>query len=519
MKSDRPLMSGAVLGDRYVLQDQVSESLGVRNWRAVDTQLERNVRVELLPADDPRAEQFVAAARDSVIVRDPRFLPVIDILENEQAFHAIVREWARAVPLHALLAQSPLTNRRAAEIVSEVAEAIAHAHERGVYHRRLTPHQILLKQNGGVRIIGLGVATALAPPNHEDSDADLARYSGLDVQAIGKLLYACLVGRWPGGHVDGLRAAPTQHGLLMRPHRVRAGIAPELDDLTQRILMPERQADRMISTASEIADATHDYLDGLGFAGLAPGTVSDNQMTDLGRFDPVVVPSGPPPGLEPPRRRPKALEATPPTRAQAGAEAFKQAFSGHRAALSIGIALVLALLFVLIGLVAHQSMQPDTPVIDAAPVQTLQIASADVFDPLGDSSNHSGVSAVIDQNLETGWQTATYSGSRRFGGVKDGMGILLDLGSAHEVHQVRVFLAGKPTDLSLKVAPATFSGKPSKLADFRDVARANEASEDATFGLGADTFTRWVLVWVRGLPPVGDNQFRAEVLEVSIRGR
>ena len=65
MVNQRSLSFGDVLAGRYVLQDQVSESLGVRNWRATDQQLHRNVRVELLSADDDRAENFIEAAQRS----------------------------------------------------------------------------------------------------------------------------------------------------------------------------------------------------------------------------------------------------------------------------------------------------------------------------------------------------------------------------------------------------------------------------------------------------------------------
>ncbi|RYI99973.1 MAG: hypothetical protein EON52_24675, partial [Actinomycetales bacterium] len=223
MSDRRPHVSGDVLASRYELADLVSESLGASNWRAVDRVLHRNVRVELLPADDPRGPNFLEAARRSTSVTDHRFLRVLDLLQDEDGVHVVVREWAKATPLSRLLAQSPLPNRRAAAIVAEVAESLAHAHDRGLVHRRLTPHQIMLKESGAVRIVGLGVATALAPADHQDSDDDLAAYRAADVQALGKLLYACLVSRWPGGHVDGLRAAPTEHGHLLRPRKVRAG--------------------------------------------------------------------------------------------------------------------------------------------------------------------------------------------------------------------------------------------------------------------------------------------------------
>lgn len=198
MSERRLLASGDVLAHRYELQDLVNEKLGSTTWRAHDQVLNRNVGIEMLSSADPRADHFLQAARESTAVTDPRFLRVLDLIEDEQHHHLVIREWARAFPLDQLLAQSPLPNRRAATVVAEVAEALSHAHEHGVYHRRLTPHQVLLKQSGAVRVVGLGVTTALSPVGRQDSLEDLQGYEQLDVQALGKLLYACLTSRWPG---------------------------------------------------------------------------------------------------------------------------------------------------------------------------------------------------------------------------------------------------------------------------------------------------------------------------------
>ncbi len=135
MSERRALKSGVVLADRYELQDQVSERLGSVTWRALDLVLNRNVGVELIPSSDPRAPHFLEAARRSTLVTDARFLRVLDLLENQHGHHAVVREWAKAFGLNQVLAQAPVPSRRAAHIVAEVAEALAHAHERGQYHR------------------------------------------------------------------------------------------------------------------------------------------------------------------------------------------------------------------------------------------------------------------------------------------------------------------------------------------------------------------------------------------------
>lgn len=522
MSVRRLLASGDVLAQRYELQDLVSEKLGSTTWRAHDQVLNRNVGIEMLSSSDPRAEHFLQAARESTSVTDPRFLRVLDLIEDEQHHHLVVREWARAFPLDQLLAQSPLPNRRAATVVAEVAEALSHAHEHGIYHRRLAPHQVLLKQSGAVRVVGLGVATALAPVGRQDSLQDLQGYEQLDVQAIGKLLYACLTSRWPGAHVDGLEAAPTEHGRLLRPRQVRAGVSRDVDTTCDRILgTPPRNHATPLRKAADIArtlrlsgedDDLHDDQPSL----------ASMSSPDLLRLDPVIVPEGPPPGLEPPRRRPKAYEPAPPTTLERGKERAKRAARGDRGLVLLGIVGALLIAMVLAFLVGRSTTGGEAdPIERTSPLRILPIQRAGDFDPQGDdkSENSDQARLAIDDKLSTGWRTSTYLGSPELGGLKDGVGLVLDLGGPRDVDSLRVHLAGAPTSLSIYASPSTAAKVPRSLRDLRRVAVLNDAGTDATVSLGSGILTRYVVVWLRSLPEVDDDGFRGEIREVVIRGR
>ncbi len=522
MSDRRPHVSGDVLASRYELADLVSESLGASNWRGVDRILHRNVRVELLPADDPRGQNFLEAARLSTTVTDHRFLRVLDLLQDEDGVHVVVREWAKATPLSRLLAQSPLPNRRAAAIVAEVAESIAHAHDRGLVHRRLTPHQVLLKESGAVRIVGLGVATALAPADHQDSDDDLAAYRAADVTALGKLLYACLVSRWPGGHVDGLRAAPTEHGHLLRPRQVRAGVLRDVDLICDRILEPHRHRDPL-TTADEIARALYeagdlddDHFDEpLGYDVTSP---------DLLRLDPVVEPSGPPPGLEPPRRRPKAFDPQPPTRRERLGSRLQSMTHGDRALVLLALVTAIVLFVVLAFLVGRESGRVGDPFSQAppdTPVRVLPIDRVIDFDPQSDDGreNPEQVDLVMDDDPATGWTTSTYFGRADLGGLKDGVGLILDLGRVREVEQLRLTMGGTPTDLSILTAPSTVSTPPSDIDGLREMTTLNGAGQDVSVAFPARTRTRYVVIWLRSLPSVGDGEYRGEIRQATVRGR
>ncbi|MRK00008.1 protein kinase [Aeromicrobium sp. S22] len=521
MSERRSLASGDVLARRYELQDLVSERLGSSTWRAHDKVLNRNVGIELIASDDPRADHFLSAARDSTAVTDPRFLRVLDLIENEQGHHMVVREWARAFGLDQLLAQSSLPNRRAATVVAEVAEALAHAHEHGVYHRRLTPRHVLLKQSGAVRVVGLGVATALAPAGRQDTLADLQEYEQLDVQALGKLLYACVTSRWPGADVDGLRAAPTEHGRLLRPRQVRAGVSRDIDTTADRILgSPPRNHETPLRTAASIART-------LRLSGEDDDLVDDQpslaglSSPDLLRLDPVIVPEGPPPGLEPPRRRPKAYEPAPPTTLERGRARARRAAKGDRGLVLLGVVGALVIVSLLAVLVSRSKEEASGPVDPTSPVRVLPVQRVVDFDPLGEDGRENGDQApsIVDGKPSTSWRTSTYFGSPRLGGLKDGVGVVLDLGGPREVTSLRLRLVGDPTDIEIFTATDDTRRLPSSRRGLEQVAGLQGAASDASISLPRDTMTRYVVVWLTSLPEVAPGEFRGEISEVVVRGR
>ncbi|MCW2801147.1 MAG: hypothetical protein JWQ70_2619 [Aeromicrobium sp.] len=521
MSDRRPLASGDVLAHRYELQDLVTEKLGATTWRAHDQILNRNVGIEMLSSIDPRAEHFLTAARESTAVTDPRFLRVLDLIEDEQRHHLVVREWARAFPLDQLLAQSPLPSRRAATVVAEVAEALAHAHEHGVYHRRLSPHQVLLKESGAVRVVGLGVATALSPVGRQDSLADLQAYEQLDVQGLGKLLYACLVSRWPGSQVDGLRAAPTEHGRLLRPRQVRAGVSRDVDTVCDRILgTPPRHHEAPLRKAADIAHVLRLSGDDVEMHDDQP-SLSGLSSPDLLRLDPVIVPAGPPPGLEPPRRRPKAYEPAPPTTLERNKERARRAARGDRGLVLLGIIGAILLVTVLAFLVSRSTHDDNSSVDSSSPVRLLPVQRVTDFDPQGEDKEENPQEAPLaaDGNLKTGWQTSTYLGSAKLGGLKDGVGIVLDLGGTREIDSIRIRLAGSPTTFTVFTAPASSARAPTRITGLRRAAVIDRSRGDSSVSLQSGVMSRYVVVWLQSLPKVGEGQFQGEIREVIVRGR
>ena len=226
-KTVRP---GDVLADRYRLVDLLTESGAGRFWRAHDAVLERHVALHVIAEDDERAAGLLEAARRSATVLDRHLLRVLDA-DQVDGLCYVVNEWGDGSSLDVMLAHDgPLGPRRAAWLVSEVAACIAVAHEAGVAHGRLVPENVLIDRTGSVRVIGFAVDAALhgLPPGRISTD----------VADLGGLLYCALTGKWPGVSRSPVPAAPHEHGQVLRPRQVRAGIPRPLDSLCDEVVNP-----------------------------------------------------------------------------------------------------------------------------------------------------------------------------------------------------------------------------------------------------------------------------------------
>lgn len=244
---------GDVLADRYLLVDLLSESGNGRFWRAHDRTLERHVAVHVVSSQDAHAGSLMEAARRSATVPDRRILRVLDV-DQRNGLSYVVNEWGSGTSLDILVAaDGPVTARRAAWMVSEVASCLAVAHDVGVAHGRLVPENVLIDESGSVRVIGFCVDAALLglPPGRMSSD----------LTDLGGLLYFLLTGRWPGVSRSDVPAAPHEAGRVLRPRQVKAGVPRVLDTLCEQLLNPYTPtAPEVAHTAAGIAEALRDFV-------------------------------------------------------------------------------------------------------------------------------------------------------------------------------------------------------------------------------------------------------------------
>jgi hypothetical protein len=148
----------------------------------------------------------------------------------------------------------------------------------------------------------------------------------------------------------------------------------------------------------------------------------------------------------------------------------------------------------------------------AAAGAAIPIVTASVFDPLGDGQpeNDTKVPLAYDGDPSTAWSTLEYRGSPNFGNLKDGVGLLLDLGKSQGLSGVTI----DSTAPGAKVEIRTADEPADNLDGFKPATDATlDKSTDLTFD--KPVTARFVLVWITGLVP-SENGFSADIAEVAV---
>ena len=208
-----------VIANRYALKT----GLGPRElgtvWHAQDTLLGREVMVReivfpsWLAGPERRATRASVLRQAGAVARlaHPGVITMFDVVTDHQGIF-IVTELVQAPTLADLVrAEGPLPPLRVAEIGAEVASVLEVAHSAGIVHRDVKPANVMVRNDGGVRLAGFGVtplqgvpqltaaALALGSPSYMAPEQARGRPSGpaTDVWALGATMFFAVEGAPP----------------------------------------------------------------------------------------------------------------------------------------------------------------------------------------------------------------------------------------------------------------------------------------------------------------------------------
>jgi serine/threonine protein kinase len=486
-----------LLAERYELSERVASGGMTSVWRGHDRVLGRDVVVKVLhpelAADESFRARFHEEAVNAARLTHPNIVALYDTGEQGDVAY-IVMELVNGPTLREALGRhGPLPPSRAARLAREVAAALDYAHQTGVCHGSLKPGNILLADDGTVKVADFSIARAateedggrtgevlgvdgyLAPEVTRGDPAD----GRADVYGLGACLYEMVTGRPPGA--DPASTIP--------PRALRAGVPRDLDAIIRQAMAVD-PGERFQSIQAMAAALSR------------PAAGAEGPVGGLHEVPPA--PTGP--------------DVTP-----------SRGFLRHEGRL-LGWVLALvavAAVLVAVGLTLASndlgnlfgdgddppatSRNPDA----TAGSTTLRLADAVAYDPQGDDrqENNDRARNAIDGEPSTTWETSRYEQPFGAGGLKDGVGLILDPGSAKRARALTMSLSAAGASFSVYGTDA--EDIPDDIGGWTEINSQEGAGQQPRVGLEGGPY-RYYLIWFTSLPPV-EGGYRIEVAEAALR--
>jgi serine/threonine-protein kinase len=276
----QPVEVPRVFSNRYELTHLIARGGMAEVYRARDRLLDRPVALKVLfpelSVDRAFVERFRREAQNAAKLSHPNIVPVFDWGEDTGSYF-IVMEFIDGKPLSAVLRESgPLDGNRAAAIASQVAAALASAHRHGVVHRDIKPGNVLITNEGQVKVTDFGIARAV---NTEESLTQTGAVMGTatyfspeqaegigvdartDIYSLGVVLFEMITGRPPFlGDTPVSVASKHVRDIAPMPRELLETVPVELEAVTMKAMA--KDPDQRYPDAEEFRADLLRFLEG-----------------------------------------------------------------------------------------------------------------------------------------------------------------------------------------------------------------------------------------------------------------
>ena len=276
-------MIGRRISHYEVIEALGSGGMGVV-YRAHDVTLDRDVAIKVLPGDRPRTEnarrRFRREAMAASALSHPNIITIYEIsADGETDF--IAMEYVRGSTLTKILKSRSLSLEEALQYAVQISDALAKAHSNGVIHRDMKPGNIMVTDDGLVKILDFGLAKFNPDMTETDDGSTLERTKEVtltqpgmvtgtvfymspeqargervdarsDIFSFGSVLFEMVTGKLP---FTGANSMAVLHNLHFSPphdlKQLRPELPPELVALLHRML--EKDVEKRIQTMGEVS--------------------------------------------------------------------------------------------------------------------------------------------------------------------------------------------------------------------------------------------------------------------------
>ena len=246
------IMKGQKINDRYQIMKTIGEGGMANVYLAYDTILDRNVAVKVLRGDLATDEKFVRRFQREALsassLSHPNIVEVYDVGEDNGSYF-IVMEYIKGKHLKQLLKQrGKLTLTEVVDIMLQVTDGMSAAHDKYIIHRDIKPQNIMILENGLIKITDFGIAMALNSTQLTQTNSVMGsvhyfppeQASGKgatiqsDVYSMGILMYELLTGELP---FKGDNAVEIALKHIKEPFPKIRSILPNLPQSIENIIM------------------------------------------------------------------------------------------------------------------------------------------------------------------------------------------------------------------------------------------------------------------------------------------
>lgn len=254
-----PTLTGESLGHYEIISILGSGGMG-KVYLAKDSKLNRSIAVKTLPnsfsKESDHVKRFQTEAKAAANLNHPNVATVYSVEETDDNQTFITMEYIEGKPLSEMIPANGLDQRTFLEWFIAIADALAHAHEKGIVHRDIKPNNIMITPSGTPKILDFGLARIdKAKINEEGSTLSLTKTGQVlgtpaymspeqaegkeadqrtDIFSLGIVMYEAITGTKP---FKGDNYAAIVSNLLGKEPRHISELKPEVPNLLARIIM------------------------------------------------------------------------------------------------------------------------------------------------------------------------------------------------------------------------------------------------------------------------------------------
>jgi serine/threonine protein kinase len=277
------LIPGTIIGDRYEIQEQVGAGGMADVYRAKDHVLERDVAIKVLKPEFAEDKTFVSKFRQEAQaaagLEHPNIVNIYDVgFENN--LYYIVMEYVQGITLKTYISKKGRLNyKEVLSIAIQVARGIEAAHNKGIIHRDIKPQNIIISNEGKVKVTDFGIAKAASSKTMSTDAMGSVHYISpeqarngyvtkqSDIYSLGIVMYEMVTGRVP---YDGETAVSIaiQHlqGQMKKPSELVDDVPVSLEHIIEKATQksPERRyptmGDLLVDLKKALINPDEDFV-------------------------------------------------------------------------------------------------------------------------------------------------------------------------------------------------------------------------------------------------------------------